>query len=192
MSDRRPELRLLANALKSLSWVDIQQLAIQLNIPLEVLTNLESHSIELRPSRAMNEWLSRDSEASWDKVVSGLRDISKNTLAKDIEDEYCPPAKRLRTESPLAPDGLRRPTPQLLPPPQIAKIASPVHTAPSTGTEDSPGRTYTRAIKLDCQFVNLVANTKTCCQEKEESDINFLRTLKNVLTTLQSIGTCTS
>ena len=90
MSDR-PELRLLANALKSLSWVDIQQLAIQLNIPPEVLTNLESLSIELRPSRAMNEWLSRDSEASWDKVVSGLRDISKNTLAKDMEDDILSP-----------------------------------------------------------------------------------------------------
>ena len=98
---------------------------------------------------------------------------------------YCPPAKRLRTESPLVPDRLRRPTPQLLPPPQIStEIASQVHTAPATGAEDSPGRTNSRAIKLDCQFVNLVANTKTCCQEKEESDINFLRTLKNVLTTL--------
>ena len=61
---------------------------------LALLTDIErEHPVEERVLYAMKAWLDKDCEASWAKVVSALRAISKNVLAVKMENEYCTTVK---------------------------------------------------------------------------------------------------
>ena len=92
-----PKLNQLLVALDNLTWSDIKLMAPHLSRHdlLSVLANIEqSRPVEERALHAFQAWLDRDCVASWNKVISALRVISKNTLAKDIEAKYSP-AKKL-------------------------------------------------------------------------------------------------
>ena len=88
---RRPELSALQKALSELSWSEVKRMAIHLpEMKFELLTDIErDHPAEERVLYAMKTWLDRDCQASWAKLVSALRAISKNTLALEIETEHC-------------------------------------------------------------------------------------------------------
>ena len=93
MSDR-PELPDLLIELNDLSWSDVKQMAVHLHrsVDLKLLTDIEgAHPVSERIMQAMKAWLDRDCEASWAKVVSALRAISKNVLAKEVETNYVSP-----------------------------------------------------------------------------------------------------
>ena len=93
----RPKLSELLLALDGLSWSDIKLMSPHLSRHdlLPTLRKIEeARTIEERPLHAFQEWLDRDCEASWSGVVSALRAIWKNVLAKKLEDEYCSSAKK--------------------------------------------------------------------------------------------------
>ena len=86
------ELSDLMVALKDLSWSDVKLMALHLSSH-NLMPALETIE-QTRPSEqfvlyAMKEWLHKDCSASWAKVVSALRVISKNVLAMKIETKYC-------------------------------------------------------------------------------------------------------
>ena len=87
----RPELSALQRALSELSWSEVKCMAIHLpEMKFVLLTDIErDHPVEERVLYAMKTWLDRDSQASWTKLVSALRAISKNTLALEIETKHC-------------------------------------------------------------------------------------------------------
>ena len=37
----------------------------------------------------LNRWLKINPEASWKDIVSALKDMNENTVAKTIEQKYC-------------------------------------------------------------------------------------------------------
>ena len=91
----RPELSALHRALQGLSWSEVKQMAIHLDksMDLALLADIEQeHPINERVLYAMKAWLEKDLKASWAKVVSALRAISKNVLAMSIELEHSEPA----------------------------------------------------------------------------------------------------
>ena len=97
----RPSFSELLSALDGpddgLSWGDIKRMAPHLSRHdlFPTLRKIEeARTIEERPLHAFREWLDRDREASWSGVVSALRAISKNFLAKKLEDKYCSSAKK--------------------------------------------------------------------------------------------------
>ena len=87
-----PELRALVYALSSLKWSDVKLMAIHLpRMDFRTLNMIEEgHPTEptLWVVYAMDEWLQRDTEASWAKVVSALRETKMNSLATKIEKDY--------------------------------------------------------------------------------------------------------
>ena len=84
----RPQYSDLVKALQDLSWSDVKQMAIHLDkLDLALLTNIEERPVEERVMYTMKAWLDRDREASWAKVVSALRVIGKDVLAKKIDEE---------------------------------------------------------------------------------------------------------
>ena len=86
----RSQLPSLVTALNELSWSDVKQMAIFLDesIDLPLLTDIErEYPIEERLMYTMKAWLEKDCEASWAKVVSALRLIGKNVLAKKIDEK---------------------------------------------------------------------------------------------------------
>ena len=111
----RPKLPDLLVALQDrISWSDLKRLATHLTshdlFPL--LTDIEREY----PCKehAFRAWLERDCDASWGKVVSALRVISKNVLALEIEKKYCTPVGPIPQTSRGAPDVSEPQTPSVL------------------------------------------------------------------------------
>ena len=105
----RPELPELILALKDLTWSDVKRMAIHLDrcVNFTLLMNIdeEGRPVKARVMQAMNEWLDKDSEASWAKVVSALQAISNNTLASRIETQYCASVQATTTPHPSPPSS---------------------------------------------------------------------------------------
>ena len=82
-----PKLKDLKQALKSIPWSDVSNMAIQLEVPYKAIQDIEEQYRD--PSRrllaVMDEWLTSDPKASWRKIVKALRAIEKKVLANEIE-----------------------------------------------------------------------------------------------------------
>ena len=104
MSHSQPTILLLDRELHSLSWNDVKRLALHLDdcMTNALLEDIEHERAEVTGCKraAMEEWLKRDSAASWGKVVSALRTVSMHALASHVESEYCKP---LTTPQPSTP-----------------------------------------------------------------------------------------
>ena len=92
-SENKPEHAELIKELENLSWEEVKNMAVQLedgDMTLEVLERIERRysSESERLSKAMHEWLERDTGASWAKVVAALRVIKKNKLAEKLVELY--------------------------------------------------------------------------------------------------------
>ena len=82
-----PKLKDLTQALKSLPWSDVSNMAIQLEVPYNAIQDIEQryHDPSCRLPAIMHKWLTSDPKASWKKIVKSLKDIGKSVLAKEIE-----------------------------------------------------------------------------------------------------------
>ena len=91
VTDVKPKLSQLSLELSSLSWAEIQSVAVQLDMDYDQLIKIEEHTqqIDQRLHRAMNTWLKTDQKASWKKVVTALEACNKNVLAKHVRQKYC-------------------------------------------------------------------------------------------------------
>ena len=88
-----PQLNQLACELSSLTWGEVTSLAVQLGVEFPTLRQIGQEHLELsvRLLAAMTEWLNNDDDASWKKLISGLKTIKKNVLADSLEKKYTPP-----------------------------------------------------------------------------------------------------
>ena len=71
MSDRKPQLKELALAVKDLTWGDIQSMALQLNMPYIKLQQIWQQNSELTECvrSAMHRWLDSDRNAIWARII---------------------------------------------------------------------------------------------------------------------------
>ena len=86
------DLRHVDSALSDLSWNDIRQVALQLGVPQNKLSDIEMEnptSTSGRKLKAMDCWLQLDVEASWEKLVDTLKSLSLTATARKIEIKYC-------------------------------------------------------------------------------------------------------
>ena len=205
MSKRCPELRNLASELKVLRQSEVKHMAMYLTkMSITVLDQIqENHSTEpgLFVTYAMEEWLNRDVEASWAKVVSALREIEKNTLAAKLEEKYCapisepPPASQSGPQvlvSQLAPFVATEEVPvQSSTESSLDHSATPSHDQTTCGpVGDSKLSTAeiqgikNKAAKLKKKFTSVLIHTKICFTDKEEKSKKFLRDFIITLTSL--------
>ena len=81
----------VVRALETLSDEKTKELVFHLGMPMYMLQNIESrYSVESQRIRAIQSWLDRDTEASWEKIVCGLIEIKMNVLAKQVATQHCP------------------------------------------------------------------------------------------------------
>ena len=59
----------------------------------------EKNAIELRKRDVLKRWLNSKPEADWKDVVSALRNMNENRVAKDIEEKYCGGGKDVHTSA---------------------------------------------------------------------------------------------
>ena len=72
---------------------ETRQLVFQMGVPVKDVDNIrEQNSGNMQRVYLVEKWLDMTPDASWDKLVAGLRKINKNTLAADIESRHPPNA----------------------------------------------------------------------------------------------------
>ena len=83
----KPKLADLSNELGDLTWSEIKSLAVQLEIDYNKLLKIEEQTNQAtdRMHQALNIWLKKDPNASWEKVINALdrvkgKDVLINTL----------------------------------------------------------------------------------------------------------------
>ena len=89
----KPKLADLSNELGDLTWNDIQSLAVQLEINFNELLKIEEQTDQPtdRMHRALNIWLEKDPNASWEKVINALDRVKgKDVLIQTLKEKYLP------------------------------------------------------------------------------------------------------
>ena len=81
--------REVVRALQTLNDDKTKQLFYQLDLPIQTLTNIEAkHSGGMLTIHCVHKWINGDPEASWGKIVTGLRHIGMKVLAKELATQY--------------------------------------------------------------------------------------------------------
>ena len=79
----------VVNALQTLSDDQTKELFFQLKVPLNTLSNIEKdHKGNMRKIHYVQAWYDGDEGASWDKIVSGLRQIGLKTVAEGLATQH--------------------------------------------------------------------------------------------------------
>ena len=79
----------VSNALNRLTVDETRELFFQLKVPLNVLDDIASQfNGKNRKQHFVQKWLDMNTDASWDTLVAGLRQINMNTLATEIESAH--------------------------------------------------------------------------------------------------------
>ena len=87
------ECKSIVTALESLNVKKTKELVFHLGVPLNTLDDLEiSYRGNDLKTHFLQEWLSIDTDASWEKLAAGLREIHMNVLAEQLPVSAAPPA----------------------------------------------------------------------------------------------------
>ena len=107
------DLKLVAviTALQKLTLEQTKNLALQLGVELRVLIDIErEYSGNSRKAHYLQAWLDGDVEASWEKIVAGLRQIGMNVVAANVTSQYL-----RRPQAPVTHGPFSGPTPSPVP-----------------------------------------------------------------------------
>ena len=84
-SSNMPTLE-VSNAIRRLTMEETRDLMFQMGVPLNILKDIaDEFKGEHRKQNFVQMWLDMNPDASWEKLVAGLRKINKNALAAEIE-----------------------------------------------------------------------------------------------------------
>ena len=79
----------VVNALEILSIDETRELVFRLKVPNNVLDNIDlQYSGTTRNIQYVEEWLKNDTDASWEKLASGLRRNGRDGVAKEVVFTY--------------------------------------------------------------------------------------------------------
>ena len=80
----------VVNALKTLNDEQSKELFFQLDVQLRVLDGIEgSHKGNMRKIHYVQAWFDQEVEASWEKIVAGLKLIGMKALAETLATQQC-------------------------------------------------------------------------------------------------------
>ena len=185
----------MVRALGTLSDEKTKELVFHLGVPTYMLDNIGSRcSVESQSIHAIQTWLDRDTDASWEKIVRGLIEIKMNVLAKRVATQHCP--QFLEAASALIMSATVHTTQPI---PTLAQEAhatpSPAATTSSTDSEQSlkPATSddtqpqlavairitsvadvKATIMRLEKKFIGLVSSTRSAMCDKERHDHTFL------------------
>ena len=158
----------VSNATRRLTVEETRQLVFQMGVPLNVLDDIaDEYKGENRKQHYVGKWLNMDPNASWDKLVAGLKKMDMNALASEIESEHL---SRPPIPSTTSPSLLTTSSPSLSAPPVVN---SPSHQ--NTLSTPAPVSSLPHPSQTPVVFEQRVEETRGEIEhfEEEFSDMKF-------------------
>ena len=197
----------VSNATRRLTVEETRQLVFQMGVPLNVLDDIaDEYKGENRKQHYVSKWLNMDTDASWDKLVAGLRKINMDALASEIESGHLlrPPIPNtgspslLTTSSPSlsAPPVVNTPSHQntfstpapvgSLPPAPLTATPAPVGSLPHPSQipvvfEQRVEETRDAIEHFEDKFSDLKYEAQDLLSEKQVEDPKFVQKFQNQL-----------
>ena len=182
----------VVKALEVLTNDETTKLVFFLGVPLNVLKDIEKG--ETYKLYALQAWLDKDTGASWEKIISGLREIKKDVLAKEVAKQHCPQSPYVATPSsdPSQPASVLTTQPVTTPAPVTPAIPSSVASTSADDSEQSPNTAtseHAQSVAVDMRsvanvkatirrlektFSGLISRTRSALCEKESQNEEFL------------------
>ena len=186
----------VVKALEVLSNDETTKLVFFLGVPLNVLKDIEKG--DTYKMYAIQAWLDKDTGASWEKIISGLKEIKKGVLAKEVAKQHCPQSSYVATPSsdPSQPASVLTTQPVTTPAPAIP---SSVATTSADDSEQSPTSDRTQSVAVDMRnvanvkatirrlekaFSGLTTRTRSALCARESQDKEFLDEFRDHLLNL--------
>ena len=189
----------VSNAVRPLTVEQVRDLVHQMGVPLNELDDIASqyHDAENRKQHFVQKWLDMNENASWAKLVAGLRRINMNSLATEIESAHLSRVPSSGSVS-LVPSSALSPPPEARPPAHqgtvsvSAKSASsltpslpyPTPSPSSMITASFIQRVEVASASIECleeEFSNIKSDAKESLSERENTDKKFVRRFKDHL-----------
>ena len=160
-------------AIETLTVEETKDLVFELKaVELNTLDDIEErYNGPDRKRHFVKAWIDRDKDASWEKLVSGLKQIEKMVLADKVKSEYCSASKNelvpISSDLPLQPVGT--------PPSQLAPAIPGNHAALSSPPVQERALVVRAQIKhFKDLFSDLVVEAQVSLSEAENNDGTFL------------------
>ena len=149
-SSNMPTLE-VSNAIRRLTMEETRDLMFQMGVPLNILEDIaDEFKGERRKQNFVQMWLDMNPDASWEKLVAGLRKIDKNALAAEIEcDRQIKAARAGDTSLPKPAVDLVQPTD-----PRVEEAKENIE-------------------RLEKEFSDIKYDTKKSLAKKEKEDSDF-------------------
>ena len=179
-------LKDVVKALEKLTTAETQELVIHFGVQRYVLVDMQT---QYNPKICFIEaWLDRDTEASWEKIVSGLQEIEKTVLAKEIATRHCSQSLPPSTEPSNSATALAvQPvsTTAEASPVTLSSLASSaidsVHPTQPPVPAWSVAKVKATMLQLEEGFSDLIADAKNEISAKEKKDKKFLEKFRTRL-----------
>ena len=189
-------------AIQRLSVEKTRELVFRLGVPDYILDNIDiQHVGTTRNIKYLEAWLDRDTDASWGKLVSGLRGIGMNVLAKEVESTYISKGEEAAVPTTSsAPLISATPPPQLsvdtpaqsdaapLPPTVITTTVTAEPLVPAINPAQSPVVNMERVAQVraeiehfEDEFSDLKSDTREFLSDKESQNPKFLARFRDHL-----------
>ena len=182
----------VVKALDLLSNDETTELVFFLGVHANVLKDIEKG--KTFKIYAIQAWLDKDIGASWEKIISGLIEIKKDVLAKEVAKQHCPQSPYVATPSsdPSQPASVLTTQPVTTPAPVTPAIPSSVATTSADDFEQSPNTAtseHTQSVAVDMRsvanvkatirrlektFSDMISDTRSALCKKESQDKEFL------------------
>ena len=192
----------VVKALEVLTNDETTELVFFLGVPFHVLNDIEKGRIY--KIRAIQAWLDKDTGASWEKIISGLIEIKKDVLAKEVAKQHCPQSPYVATPSsePSQPASVLTTQPVTTPAPVTPAIPSSVATTSAGDSEQSANTAtseHTQSVAVDMRsvanvkatirrlektFAGLISRTRSALCRKETQNKEFLDEFRDYLLVL--------
>ena len=180
----------VANALKTLNDEQSKELFFQLDVPLHVLDGIEgSHKGNMRKIHYVQAWFDQEVEASWEKIVAGLKLIGMKALAETLATQQCLGGTPTSAAVNLTPDLPSSPVtaPEASGPqtsgsspsdPSLGPVARP--SSPSSPS-DRVSQVRAEIDRLSDTFSDLMSDTRDEMCMRESVDPAFLKRFRDRL-----------
>ena len=173
MSSKESELKILnvMKALKPLNVEKTKSLMFYLGVPVNDLDDIQLNRNDAHSQKVqfVQKWLDGDADASWEKLVSGLREIDMHSLALDIASAHILKTNAARTFTPVLS-------------PTVSSITSPDMAKPLD--QDRIEVVRAEIENLEDQFFKLKSGTRASLCSKQKGDTTFLDMFRDFLLNL--------
>ena len=174
-------------ALDSLTIEQTKELVVRFGVELKTVQDIENeHKGSSRKIHNIQAWLDQDTQASWEKLVSGLQQIKMNNLARQVATQHCPQSAVAASPStdPHQPATVQSvATPAPLTPAASSSPASTDHNQPTIPPPSdccqpvalrSVADVKSAILHLKERFSNIASRTRSEMCARESQDHDFL------------------